>query len=476
MNCVCIYGQTNVDDILKSYLSDPTLKHAQISYCVMDANSGKIIKECNSETGMIPASTLKIITTGAALGILGKNYTYKTNYYFVQKSDSATDISEGDIIVKGSGDPSFNSAYFYKNDSMFFLPVIKSLKAKGIKNISGSIKTDNSIFDNLIPATWIWSDIGNYFGAGANGLSYKDNKFSLIYSTLESGSTAKLESISPAYFLKTISVQSNVKAYGAEDEAVAYGNPYENTRYVSGNIPPNQKNYEVEVQAPNPEVFFLFSLRNELFANKLITKKDKTFSPSIEKTELFNYKTASLFYTHISPTLDKIIFYTNTKSNNHYAESLLKTIGAVKNEKTGSTENGIKAIENYWKARGVDVTGLHMSDGCGLSRANTVTTKLQATILSKIYNDSLIYQSFNASLPVAGKTGSMINLCKGTFAENNMRAKTGYINRARGYCGYVKTKVGTELAFSILFNNYDCTAKEAKLKIEKFLIALAEMN
>ena len=86
-----------------------------------------------------------------------------------------------------------------------------------------------------------------------------------------------------------------------------------------------------------------------------------------------------------------------------------------------------------------------------------------------------MYESFNNSLPIAGKNGSMTSLCKGTFAENNLRAKTGYINRARGYCGYVKTKSGKNLAFSILFNNYDCSPKEMKLKIEKFLVALVEL-
>jgi len=116
-----------------------------------------------------------------------------------------------------------------------------------------------------------------------------------------------------------------------------------------------------------------------------------------------------------------------------------------------------------------------MADGSGLSRANTITTKIQATVLSKIYRDTVMYNSFNICLPVAGKNGSMTNLCKGSFAENNMRAKTGYINRARGYCGYVKTKAGKELAFSVLFNNYDCTPKEMKLKIEKFLVALVEL-
>ena len=78
-------------------------------------------------------------------------------------------------------------------------------------------------------------------------------------------------------------------------------------------------------------------------------------------------------------------------------------------------------------------------------------------------------------MPVAGKQGSMSNIGKGKYIENNMRAKTGYISKARGYCGYVKSKSGKEFSFSVLFNNYRCSPKEAKLKIEKFLIGLGEL-
>ena len=86
------------------------------------------------------------------------------------------------------------------------------------------------------------------------------------------------------------------------------------------------------------------------------------------------------------------------------------------------------------------------------------------------------YIEFNASLPIAGKEGSMTSLCKGTCAENNMRAKTGYINRARGYAGYVKLRSGKTVSFSLLANNYTCTASEMKKKLEKILIAIAEME
>lgn len=460
-------AQNSVDGILETYKKDKDLQHASYSFCIMEASSGKILKEYNSELGMVPASTLKIITTSAALGILGKDYSYKTTCYLVTDSLSVTHL-----LIKGCGDPSFNSSYFYNNDSLFLNGLISNLKkSKNYKKINGNIIIDNSSFNNTIPATWIWSDIGNYFGAGATSLSYKDNKFSLFYNSNSAGTEATLQSIQPDYFSKKTTIESKVKAYGSEDNAFVFGDPNTFTRIVSGTIPPNKKNYEVEAQMPQPELFFAEELLKELKKQNIVNSNSKAVIISSNNSK----NKEELLYNIPSPKLEKIVYYTNTKSDNHYAESLLNTLGAIKSKQQGTTENGIEAVTNYWKERGIDVSGLHMVDGSGLSRANTVTTKIQATILSKIYRDSTMYTAFNASLPIAGKNGSMTNLCKGTFAENNLRAKTGYINRARGYCGYVKTKSGKDLAFSVLFNNYDCSAKEMKLKIEKLLVALVEL-
>ncbi len=466
-----ICAQTVMDAVLEGYKKDKDLQHAQYSFCIVEASTGNIVKEYNSEMALIPASTMKIITTSAALGILGKDFTYKTHYNLVYNAPSIEKATETHLLIEGCGDPSFNSSYFFNNDSLFFAPLINKLILKKVTNIS-SISTNVNYFDNTIPSTWIWGDIGNYFGAGANGLSYKDNKFSIFYSSEEPNTTATIESIAPNYFSKAMSIQSQVKSNGTEDNAFVFGDPSSFSRKITGTIPPNKKHYEVEAQMPEPHLFFEYELK-KILDNYDLTSKNKS-APTILKETDTTFKT-QLIYTHISPKLSKIVYFTNTKSNNHYAESLLKTLGAIKSGKQGTTDNGIEAVITFWKSRGVDVSGLHMVDGSGLSRANTITTKIQATVLSKIYRDSTMYASFNASLPIAGKNGSMINLCKGTFAENNMRAKTGYINRARGYCGYVKTKSGKELAFSVLFNNYDCSPKDMKLKIEKLLVALVDL-
>jgi D-alanyl-D-alanine carboxypeptidase/D-alanyl-D-alanine-endopeptidase (penicillin-binding protein 4) len=119
------------------------------------------------------------------------------------------------------------------------------------------------------------------------------------------------------------------------------------------------------------------------------------------------------------------------------------------------------------------VGGFTMTDGCGLSRGNVITTKTETQILVKMTKDKN-FDAFYKSLPIAGKSGSLGGLCDGTFAENNLRAKSGYINMARGYTGYVKNRKGDLLCFSVLANNYECSPTEMKRKLERLLIAIAE--
>ncbi|MGL5890425.1 MAG: D-alanyl-D-alanine carboxypeptidase, partial [Bacteroidia bacterium] len=158
-----------------------------------------------------------------------------------------------------------------------------------------------------------------------------------------------------------------------------------------------------------------------------------------------------------------------------YAEQLLRTIGFVKG-KSGRTEDGAAVVMNFWKQQGIDTKGMFMNDGSGLSRSDAVTTRQQSEALRIITKwPKKEYEAFKHSLPVAGKSGSLASLCKGSFAENNLIAKSGYITRARGYTGYVKTRSGKLVCFSLLANNYTCTATEMKKKLEKILVAVAEI-
>lgn len=449
----------------EAWAIDKDLKSATLSYCVINTNTGLVVDELNAHNFVVPASTQKAVTTSAALGILGLNYRYETKIYFTGNFNKETGILNGDVLVVGSGDPTLQSEYFNKDTVLVTDKWAKILREKGLKEIKGKVIGDASCFNRQIPANWIWGDISNYFGAAPCGLTFYDNKFKLLYNSGALGSKATLVSTKPDYSTVQYTINSQVISKGTEDDAFVTGDPFGFKREVNGKIPPNKTDYEVEAVLPDPAL--LCAEKLALSLQKAGVKLNSSLVSAIyQKPDSLLSKT--LIHSHYSPGLEKIVFHTNLKSNNLYAESILLTLGK------GSMYAGIEAVKNYWQKRGLDVSELYMTDGSGLSRANTVTTSFQANMLAKIYKDSLIYKAFNASLPVAGKSGSMSNIGKGTLLEGNMRAKTGYINRARGYCGYVTNKKGECLAFSILFNNYNCNAKEAKLKIEKLLVELGE--
>lgn len=459
-------SNAQLENVVNEWKSDPDLKSALNSFCVIDLGKDEVVSEYNSHYFMIPASTMKVVTTAAGLGLLGNNYRYETKIYLTGKFDKATGVVDGDLIIVGQGDPSLQSEYFSRDTVQITNKWAGILKEKGIKEIKGRIIGDATYFDRSVPGNWIWADISNYFGTVPCALSYNDNKFKVIYCTKESGCKADVIKTQPAYLSKTITINSSVIGKGSEDEAYVSGDPFSFIKDINGKIPPNKSNYDIEAALPDPALLCAEMLYTSL--TRIGVKCDiNKIESRYQKPDSVVPKT--LLYTHYSPTLDKIVFHTNLRSNNHYCETILRTIGK------GSMYTGIEQVKKYWQSKGLDISELFMSDGSGLSRSNGISTSFQAQLLKVVYKDSLLYKAFNNSLPIAGKSGSMSNIGKGTFIENNMRAKTGYINRARGYCGYVRTKKGKDLAFSVLLNNYNCSAKEAKIKIEKFLIALGEL-
>jgi D-alanyl-D-alanine carboxypeptidase/D-alanyl-D-alanine-endopeptidase (penicillin-binding protein 4) len=450
--------------------SDEALTHGAWALCVIDVDSGKVIASNDPERSMIPASTMKVLTTGAAMGLLGKDYRYSTFVEYDGVYDIAAGVIHGNVFIRGTGDPTLGSSRFPADSVNGFAGLPKKLKEMGIRIIEGNIYGDKTFFsDNPLPDGWTWGDLGQYYGAGTSGLDYKDNKVVLHFNSMK-GDSGRITRIDPQP--RGMRYVTYVTCAGKKDEAYVYGSLNATNYSVYGSIPAGQKDFEVEASNPEPAVTCAEDVYNGCIkqgiivggAAKVWSRNDqRNAKPFVRKTLM----------TFSSPALSQIIEVTNKQSDNIYAEQLLRTLGALKGE-DGTTEAGTAVVRDYWAAQGVNTDGMYIMDGSGLSRSNLVTTKQQAMILYKI-SKLPWYAEFNASLPVAGKEGSMSSLCKGTCAENNMRAKTGYINRARGYAGYVKTKSGRNVCFSVLANNYTCSATEMKKKLEKILVAIAEM-
>ena len=475
-----IFNSAFAQSALKSEIAqlqrDTDLAHASWSICVLDVKKDSIIAEYNSNIALVPASTHKILTTSTALALLGWDFKYETRLEYDGKLDSAHGILHGNIYIKGSGDPTLESETFKKKSDTIPLTDqwAKIISAKGIKKIEGAVIADASVFeDERIPSTWIWGDMGNYYGAGASGLNFKDNKFSIYYrSGTKKGDTTIIKKISPE--IPNMKVLNYVRTGAYADNAFIYGVPYEDLRYVKGTIPANKTNYEIEGSMPDPSLFCAQSLDSSLKKIGVVIIKSPT-TIRLLKSETTNYKPQNTkrLFTQTSHTLDKIVYQTNIQSNNLFAETLLKTI-AWNKTKLGNDQTGIDIVTDYLRSKGVDLKGFYMADGCGLSRFNAISTKQLSEILRVITKDTLLFKKFYESLPVAGKSGSLGRLCKGTFAENNLHAKSGYMTRVRSYAGYVTTKKGKLLSFAIIVNNYDCGPAEMKEKLEKVMIAIAE--
>ncbi|MES2138956.1 MAG: D-alanyl-D-alanine carboxypeptidase/D-alanyl-D-alanine-endopeptidase [Bacteroidota bacterium] len=455
--------------------TDEALKHAVWSICVMPLKKDTILAEYNSNISLIPASTLKIVTTGAALSMLGGDFKFETKLQYDGVFDTITGILKGNLYIVGGGDPTLESEYFKdKKDSLSTTDKwAELLKKKGIKKIEGAIIGDAGIFDdNILPAQWIWADIGNYFGAGASGLSYHDNKYTLYLKSGAIGSKTVITKTTPE--IDGLQMINNVSSGGNDDNAFIYGAPYSYYRQIQGTIPANKNNYEVEGSIPDPALFCAQSLESSLKKMGIKITKKPTTVRVLKEADEYLFSNKYTLYKHYSPTLNEIVYWTNFKSNNLYAEHLLKYI-AYKKDGIGRENEGTEIITAFWKNKGVDVNGFFMNDGCGLSRSNVITTKTEAQILRLMAKDKN-FKAYYRSFPIAGKIGPLDNFCEGTSAKDNLCAKSGYITRARGYAGYVKNKKGEMLCFSLLANNYECTPPEMKKKLEKLMIAIAEME
>ncbi|HEY2727476.1 MAG TPA: D-alanyl-D-alanine carboxypeptidase, partial [Parafilimonas sp.] len=172
-----MYGQTIGEKLKKSltnFLKDDQLKHAIVSLYVTDTDGNKIYA-LNDQYGLAPASTQKIFISLAALSLLGKDFIYKTEIGYT--GNISDEILNGDLIIKGYGDPTFGSWRYTqaKPDSILNF-IVAAIKNAGIKNIAGNIILDDAAFEyNATPGGYIWEDMGNYYGSGSWTINWREN-------------------------------------------------------------------------------------------------------------------------------------------------------------------------------------------------------------------------------------------------------------------------------------------------------------
>jgi len=461
-------AQVNFENALQRLIEDPNYKNAQIGIHVMDVNSGKTYYSLNADKLFIPASTMKVITTATTLEILGANYRFKTEvaYSGKIKDNSLT----GDLVIVGGGDPALGSEYFkdyYLNPH--FLDVWASrVKSAGISVVEENLVLDCSVYDTeKIPDTWIWEDIGNYYGAGANALTVYDNLFRITFqSPKKAGEKTSVVSMYPE--IAGIEIENEVLSSDVnKDLAYVYGSPFDKSRVIRGTIPKNRNSFTIKAAVQKPEELLAEEFLKHLAENGVFVKGKILF----EKVDSRKKQT---LYIQESPTLGEIMKVLNHESINLFAEHFLKQLSVVKTG-TGNRQESIEIVKDFWKGKLNGFGGFFMEDGSGLSHFNAVSPQIFTSVLEYMYHSSDSFTTFYQSLPSAGD-GTLSGFDASVFSENELRAKSGSMTRVRCYTGYLNSDSGKELAFSFMFNQFSGTHSKLISEIENLLAQLKKIE
>lgn len=460
------FSQNSIDKAIKTFCNANGLESASVSFEVVDLSNGSQISSHNPKLILPTASTAKLFATATALEILGPDYKASTRVYLDGLIDSLG-VLHGDIWIRGGGDPSLGSKYFNEegHELDFMLAWIDSLKSIGIKNIDGSVITDASEFGyEGAPDGWNWVDMGNYYGAGPSGLTIYDNLLRYTFSTPNTpGRLSKLKSIEPA--VPGIIFHNGVLSSERRgDNAYIYGAPFSYDRFSSGTLPAGSSAFIVKGSLPDPEFQFAYEFDRLLELEGInVSDTIKTMRSMHKRSTDADYESKRLVITHKGERLLNIIEQTNMRSVNLFAEHMVSLVGYAKTG-NGSTSSGIRILNAYWKER-IFSDNLYVTDGSGLSRTNAICAAHFNSLLAYMAK-SKYADEFFSSLPIAGTSGTLLNVCRGQTAQGRLFAKSGSMSRIKSYAGYINTKSGKEFSFALIVNNATCSSSILKRKME----------
>ena len=439
------YAQ-NIDRVFnsafKKLAEDPTFKHATISLYVINTTTGKTVTEVNTNIGVAPASCQKVITASTAFELLGHDYTYKTTLGYT--GNIVNGVLNGNLILKGSGDPTLGSwRYATANEEKVIADFKKAIAREGIHEIKGHVYADESLWNSEVtPDGWAWQDIGNYYGAGARALNWRENQYDLyLKSGSNIGDPVTIAGTKPA-FVEGLHLESRVTsaAKGTGDNNYIYMPLDDSFGYVRGTTPINENHFTISGAMPHPATQLALTLEAAL-KNQSLEATAENY-PAQNNTEQ-----PKVFYTYTSPSLDSIVFHFLRRSINLYGEALLKTM-AYNFTKVGNTDSGVNVIHNFWKDKGIEPYAINIVDGSGLSPSNRVTTQALVTVMEYARKQKW-FSSFYAALPTI----------------SGIKMKSGSINGVISYTGYIKGKDNNQYTFSFVINNFDGSGNAVRRKM-----------
>lgn len=461
------FSQTLSEKLMKEiqkFSSDKDVAAATIGVCVKDVKTNQIVFDYNGTKNFVPASLQKIPLTAIALQKLGSNYKFKT--YLLSSGNITNGVLNGNVYIIGGGDPTLGSTRFTKTHPDTILKQWHlALKEKGIESIKGNLYIDPSFFDNHpLNDTWMWGDIGNYYGAGISGINWHENMFQITVNPADSiNKQGIISNIYPS-LPKNYSINNNIitAQKGTTNYIMGYGDFYNSRRDIEGYIALNASAVSAKIAMPFPEYVCAYNFKEYL------TNQGVNIEGTINYIDIdtFNLQFDTV-YIHYSFSLSSIINQINKTSNNIYAESVFKLLG------NGSYIRASSEIKAGLKRMGIPTETINIVDGSGLSSSNLISPLAVCDVLAYVYSSSF-YQQYLLSLSEAGVSGTLRNIIKNKPKGSNIYAKSGTMSGVRAYAGYAINANGTTYCFTIIANNFTCKSMIVRDKLEKILLLLIE--
>ncbi|WP_345234110.1 D-alanyl-D-alanine carboxypeptidase/D-alanyl-D-alanine endopeptidase [Olivibacter ginsenosidimutans] len=447
--------QQKISAAYQKFENNPNLRHAVTSLTVLDARTGAVVFSKGGNIGLATASTLKTITSAAAYYVLGADYVYQTELFYT--GDIQNGVLNGNIVIKGSGDPSLGSDRFDATKESILLNQWSDAIAKaGIQKINGSIIGDDLLYNGYTAGPrWIWQDLGSYYGAGTSGLNWRENLVDLhLKPGAQVGAAAVIQNTAPNIAYVKLVNEITTGPAGSGDKVYPYAAPYSSLIYLRGTYGIDFRK-SVQLALPDPAYDAALRLQLALEGKGISVQQPATTAKLLHLSEKPMPNNTKLIWTHTSPKLSDLVYWFNQKSINLYGEALLKSI-ALKQHKDTETIEAASYLGDFWTNKlGLEKGTLRIYDGSGLSPENRVTTMAMARILSSIKKEPW-FASYYKSIPT----------------YNGMKMKSGTIGGVLGYAGYQKAANGTELVFSLLVNNYEGSANGMRQQMFRLLDVL----
>ncbi len=453
---------------LDATFNTPAFDRMQWGVLVQSLSTGETLYSENASKLMMPASNMKIVTLAAAAERLGWDFTYETR--LVSSAPVVRGVLEGDLVVVGSGDPTIGGRG--GPATRVFEAWADRLLADGITAIKGRIVADARAFDReSLGAGWAWDYLAAYYAAGVSALQFNESVADVAVRPGPSPGTPAVIEVRPIESGLFLDKQVTTVAEGAADIDVARL-PGSNRLIVRGAIPVGSGEVVRAASVDRPALYFARMLRVTLMAKGIRVTGEAGEFEDVYPTP--PAEPVRVLLSHRSAPLSEIARVQMKVSQNQYAETLLRTLGAQSGE--GTAAAGDKVVREVLDGWGIPSDAYVLVDGSGLSRYNYVCADMLVKILAHVYGDPRLRDPFVATLPIGGQDGTIARRFVGTPAAGNVRAKTGSIANVRSLSGYVTSADGEWFAFSIIANHFNLPQADIDAAADRAVVQLAEFT